>query len=72
MSSTILNRLHYVSAGMVSSAPGLNNTPKIAALLLITPVLGGFGSTALVGLAIAVGGVTASWSDMLSSLLRTC
>lgn len=55
--STILNRLHFLSAGIVSFARGLNDTPKIAALLLLTPLLGGFGSTALVGVAIAVGGV---------------
>ena len=52
----LLGRLHYLSAGAVSFARGLNDTPKIAALLLVTPLLGGFGGVALVGLAIAVGG----------------
>lgn len=53
---TVLDRFHFLSAGMVSFARGLNDTPKIAALLLFAPALGGFGSTALVGVAIAVGG----------------
>lgn len=55
--ATVLDRLHFLSAGVVSFARGLNDTPKIAALLLLVPQLGGFGSTALVGLAIGVGGV---------------
>ena len=53
----LFDQLHYLSAGAVSFARGLNDTPKIAALLLIVPVLGNFGSTTLVGLAIAMGGL---------------
>ena len=53
----VFDQLHFVSAGAVSFARGLNDTPKIAALLLIVPALGNFGSTALVGLAIALGGL---------------
>ena len=49
--------LHFLSAGVVSFARGLNDTPKIAALLLIVPLFGNFGSTALVGAAIAIGGL---------------
>ncbi|MCA9146385.1 MAG: inorganic phosphate transporter [Planctomycetales bacterium] len=56
----VLDRLHYLSAGMVSFARGLNDTPKIAALLLLAPAIGGFGSTALVGAAIALGGIVSS------------
>jgi PiT family inorganic phosphate transporter len=55
--ATVLDRLHFLSAGMVSFARGLNDTPKIAALLLLAPALGGFGSTAFVGIAIALGGI---------------
>lgn len=55
--ATTLDRLHYLSAGMVSFARGLNDTPKIAALLLLAPGLGSLGSTALVGSAIALGGI---------------
>ncbi len=58
--SSVLDNLHYLSAGMVSFARGLNDTPKIAALLLLAPALGGFGSTALVGVAIAIGGIVSA------------
>lgn len=55
-----LDRLHFLSAGMVGFARGLNDTPKIAALLLLTPAVSGLGSTALVGIAIAVGGIVSA------------
>ena len=55
--ATALDRLHYLSAGAVSFARGLNDTPKIAALLLLAPQFGGFASTAIVGVLIAIGGV---------------
>jgi PiT family inorganic phosphate transporter len=55
-----LDRLHYFSAGMVCFARGLNDTPKIAALLLLAPALGSLGSTALVGIAISIGGVVSA------------
>jgi PiT family inorganic phosphate transporter len=55
--SSALNGLHYLSAGIVSYARGLNDTPKIAALLLLVPHLSGLGSTILVGLVIAAGGL---------------
>lgn len=53
----VLDRLHYLSAGVVSFARGLNDTPKIAALLLVAPSLSGITGVALVGVAIAVGGI---------------
>jgi PiT family inorganic phosphate transporter len=55
--SALLDRMHYLSAGAVSFARGLNDTPKIAALLLLVPFLPGLGSVGLVGIAIAVGGL---------------
>lgn len=55
--ASALDKLHFLSAGLVSFARGLNDTPKIAALLLLVPALGKFGSTAVVGVAIAVGGI---------------
>lgn len=58
--TAVLDRMHYLSAGMVSFARGLNDTPKIAALLLLAPAIGGFGGTALVGVAIAVGGLVSA------------
>ncbi len=53
----LVDRLHYLSAGVVSFARGLNDTPKIAGLLLLAPAFGSFGSVALVGTAIALGGL---------------
>lgn len=55
--ATVLDRVHYLSAGLVSFARGLNDTPKIAALLLLAPAFGELGSKALVGAAIAIGGI---------------
>ena len=53
----VLDGLHFLSAGIVSFARGLNDTPKIAALLLLAPQFSGFGSMAFVGIVIALGGV---------------
>jgi len=58
--ATALDRAHYASAGAVSFARGLNDTPKIAALMLVLPALGAPGALALTGLAIAVGGLVAA------------
>jgi len=60
--SVMLDRLHYLSAGMLSFARGLNDTPKIAALLFVVPFFtgffgwGNFLAAAAVGLVIALGG----------------
>lgn len=51
-----LDTLHFLSAGMLSFARGLNDTPKIAALLLLVPFVGTTGGLLLIGAAIAVGG----------------
>lgn len=53
----VLDWSHYVSAGMVSFARGVNDTPKIAALLLLSPHLSSPLSLLLVGLVIAMGGM---------------
>lgn len=57
-----VDRAHLLSAGAVSFARGLNDTPKIAALLIAAPALGlgGFGAMAAVGAAMALGGVLAA------------
>jgi PiT family inorganic phosphate transporter len=55
-----LDGLHYLSAGALSFARGLNDTPKIAALLLIVPALGSLGALAITGAAIALGGLVAA------------
>ena len=54
-----IDGLHYLSAGALSFARGLNDTPKIVALtLLALPALGaGSGSFAAVGMVIALGGL---------------
>jgi PiT family inorganic phosphate transporter len=57
-----VDRAHLLSAGAVSFARGLNDTPKIAALLMTAPVIGlsGFGGMAAVGAAMALGGLLAA------------
>lgn len=55
--SGALDRLHYLSAGLVSFARGLNDTPKVAAILLFIPAVGGPGALMLVGLMMAAGGL---------------
>lgn len=55
--STVLDRLHYLSAGAVCFARGLNDTPKIAALLLVMPLLGNVGSTLAVAVPMVIGGL---------------
>jgi PiT family inorganic phosphate transporter len=58
----LLDGCHLLTAGAVSFARGVNDTPKIAALLLVAPAVGASGAGALVatGAAIAVGGLVAS------------
>ena len=55
----ILDRLHFLSAGAVGFARGLNDTPKIVALLLAARAMGLGLSAGLVtvGVAMAVGGL---------------
>ena len=52
-----LDALHFLSAGAVSFARGLNDTPKIAALLLVVAALHGTQGMVLVAAAMATGGV---------------
>ncbi|MBI5757680.1 MAG: inorganic phosphate transporter [Planctomycetales bacterium] len=52
-----IDGLHYLSSGVVSFARGLNDTPKIAALLLLLPAFSGGWSPLAIGLAIAAGGL---------------
>jgi len=53
----VLNSAHYVSAGAVSFARGLNDTPKIVALLIAAQALGLKSGMILVGLAMAAGAI---------------
>ncbi len=52
-----LDKLHFLSSGIVSFARGLNDTPKIAALLLLVPAIGVSSSLLATGIVIAIGGV---------------
>ena len=58
--ASLLDVLHYASAGLVSFARGLNDTPKIAALLVTGSSFSKINSTAAVALVIAVGGLVAA------------
>ena len=53
----LLDALHFLSAGAVSFARGLNDTPKIAALLLVASALDIRWGLVAAAVAIAVGGL---------------
>ena len=52
-----MDAAHFFSAGVVGFARGLNDTPKIAALLLLLPGLGSRWGLVAVAVAIAIGGL---------------
>lgn len=54
---TTLDSLHFLSSGAVSFARGLNDTPKIAAILLIGGTMDPFISITLIGIFVMVGGL---------------
>jgi PiT family inorganic phosphate transporter len=53
----LLDFLHFLSAGVVSFARGLNDTPKIVALILVLEAFDVQLGMAVVGVAMAVGGL---------------
>jgi PiT family inorganic phosphate transporter len=53
----LLDTLHYLSAGAASFARGLNDTPKIAALMLAVPGIELHWGFLIVAVAIALGGL---------------
>ncbi len=53
----VVDALHFFSAGAVSFARGLNDTPKIAALLLVVGTLESHWTLVIVAVAMALGGV---------------
>lgn len=53
----VLDFMHYLSAGAASFARGLNDTPKMVALLAVAPEWGGSWGFWLVASAIAAGGL---------------
>jgi PiT family inorganic phosphate transporter len=54
---TILDRLHYLSAGAVCFARGLNDTPKVVALLVAAQAVHLPLASSIVAAVIAVGGL---------------
>lgn len=55
--AVLLDGIHFLSAGIVSLARGLNDTPKIAALLLVGSLFDPGLSIVSIGIAMAVGGL---------------
>lgn len=53
----VLDALHFGSAGLVSLARGLNDTPKIAAVMLVGLTVDGIWPILFVGLCVAAGGI---------------
>lgn len=53
----VLDSLHFISAGAVCFARGLNDTPKITALLLLAPGMNLQSKIALVALMTSIGGL---------------
>jgi inorganic phosphate transporter, PiT family len=60
-SQRLMDAAHFGSAGVVSFARGLNDTPKIAAMLLLLPTLDLRWSFLAIAGAMAVGGLLNSW-----------
>jgi len=56
-SQKVLDSLHYLSAGVVSFARGLNDTPKIVGLLLIINTIDIKWSMIIIAVVMAVGGL---------------
>src|SRR5207245_8900292 len=56
-SQKLMDGAHFVSAGVVSFARGLNDTPKIAAMLLVIEALNISWGLVAVAAMIAVGGL---------------
>ena len=57
---TLLDRLHYLSAGAVCFARGLNDTPKVVALLVAAQAVHLPLASSIVAAAIAVGGLVSA------------
>ena len=53
----VLDRAHYLTAGAVGFARGLNDTPKLVALLIAAQLLNIHNAIPLAGIAIALGGL---------------
>ena len=69
----LIDTCHFLSAGAVGFARGLNDTPKIAALLLVASSLDIHWSLIMVAVAIATGGLLNAWqvADTMSNKITT-
>lgn len=56
-SQNIIDKLHYISSGAVSFARGLNDAPKIVAILLVVNAFSLKGGMLIVSIAMAIGGL---------------
>ena len=56
----MLDTSHFISAGLVSFARGLNDTPKIAAIILVGGLLPAMPAVLLAAVTIALGGILMS------------
>ncbi|MFQ5507110.1 MAG: anion permease [Planctomycetota bacterium] len=56
----LLDTLHFLSAGAVCTARGLNDTPKIVALLAVGAAAGSEQTVLWIGLAMALGGLVSA------------
>ena len=54
---SVVDVLHYLSAGWLSFSRGLNDAPKIAGMLLFTTAFGLSANLTMIGLAMAAGGL---------------
>jgi PiT family inorganic phosphate transporter len=55
--SKLLDHAHFASAGLVSFARGMNDTPKIAAIMLVIHAVKPQWAFAVIGIAMAIGGL---------------
>lgn len=53
----LLDRAHFLTSGLVSFSRGLNDAPKIAAIMLTTGFISGLGALSVVAVVMALGGL---------------
>jgi len=55
-----LDKAHFVTAGLVGFSRGMNDAPKIAAIMLASGAVSGFGALSMVAVVMALGGLVYS------------
>lgn len=53
----LLDRAHFLTSGLVSFSRGMNDAPKIAAIMLTSGIVSGFGALSAVAVVMAIGGL---------------